>query len=83
LDRAVVDQRIERVNEFYNTTDINVAKEFLNKYRVSYIIVSGLERAYYSPEGLDKFVAMANQGELSIVFGDLTKESALIYKVIN
>ncbi len=83
LDRAVVDQRIEQVNEFYNTTDINIAKEFLNKYRVSNIIVSGLERAYYSPEGLDKFVAMANQGELSIVFGDLTKESALIYKVIN
>lgn len=83
LDRAVVDKRIERVEEFYNTSDINIAKEFLNRYRVSYIIVSGLERAYYSKEGLDKFVAMANQGELSIVFGDLTEESAIIYKVNN
>jgi len=83
LDRAVVDKRIERVEEFYNTTDISFAKEFLIRYRVSYIIVSELERAYYLPEGLDKFVTMANLGELTIVFGDLIKESAIIYKVID
>jgi len=81
LDRHLIDQRIEQVNEFYNTTDINTAKEFLDRYRVNYIIVSGLEHAYYSQEGLEKFVAMENQDDLTIVFGDLTKESAIIYKV--
>lgn len=81
LDRAVVDRRIEQVNEFYNTTDIHIAKEFLDRYRVNYIIVSGLERAYYTSEGLEKFNIMANQGELTIVFGELEKESAIIYEV--
>jgi len=81
LDRAVVDKRIERLNEFYNTTDPTIALEFLQKYRVKYIIISGLERAIYSPEGLVKFNKLVQDGKLRIVYGDQTDQSPTIYEV--
>jgi len=47
--------RVEDVNVFYDTADLTVAKDFLEKYQVSYIIVGQLERAKYHPEGINKF----------------------------
>ncbi len=44
LDGAVVDKRINEVNDFYNTTDVQAAQQFLDKYKVRYVIVGGLER---------------------------------------
>jgi uncharacterized membrane protein len=40
---------------FYATTDPNMARDFLHKYNVRYIIVGQLERAKYTGGGLDKF----------------------------
>jgi YYY domain-containing protein len=51
--------RVEDVNTFYDTTDLDEALEFLEKYEVSYIILGQLERAKYLPEGIAKF----EQGE--------------------
>lgn len=50
-----VTDRVEEVNNFYLSTDIYETKEFLDKYRVSYIIVGQLERAKYTGEGIGKF----------------------------
>jgi uncharacterized membrane protein len=81
LDRAVVDQRIEQINEFYNTTDLDIARKFLEKYRAQYVIVSGLERALYTSEGLEKFKKMVELGHLSILYGGFSSDTALILGV--
>jgi len=83
MDGAIIDNRINQVNDFYNTADIQSALQFLDRYQVQYIILSGLERAYYSAEGIGKFQEMVNQGKLQIVFGDNTPNTATILKVIN
>ena len=47
--------RVEEVNAFYDTVDLQEARDFLEKYQVSYIILGQLERAKYLPEGIAKF----------------------------
>jgi len=81
LDGSIIDNRITEVDNFYNTQDIQSALEFLQRYQVQYIVISGLERAYYTPEGIAKFQEMVNQGMLQIVFGDDTPKMATIFKV--
>ena len=44
-------------NIFYATTDATIARDFLRKYAVRYIIVGQLERAKYAGDGLEKFEA--------------------------
>jgi len=83
LDGAVVDKRIDEVNNFYNTSDAQTAKQFLNKYQVQYVIVGGLERAYYAPERMGKFTDMVNQGILKIAFGDNTPNTTTVYEVLD
>ncbi len=82
LDGSIIDKRIDELNNFYNTTDIQAAKQFLNRYQVQYIIVSDLERTYYSAEGIVKFQEMVDQGLLEIVFGDNSSKTATILKVL-
>ena len=50
-----VQDRVNEVGEFYNSTDIESARRFLRIYGVRYIIVGQLERAAYTPEGIAKF----------------------------
>ncbi len=47
--------RVGQVQEFYETTDVNLAKDFLKTYEVEYIVLGQLEQAYYPGSGLDKF----------------------------
>lgn len=47
--------RVYAVEAFYTTTDLTIAKDFLQKYQVSYIIVGQLEQAFYPGAGMDKF----------------------------
>jgi uncharacterized membrane protein len=82
LDSALVDNRINDVNDFYNTQDISSALKFLNKYGVRYIIVGDLERGYYATSGIDKFTEMVKQGVLQIVFGDNTAKTTTIFEVV-
>jgi len=83
LDGANIDKRIDDVNNFYTTTDIQAARDFLKQFQVQYIIVGDLERAYYAPEGIAKFQQMVSQGMLQIVFGDDTPNTTTIFKVKN
>jgi uncharacterized membrane protein len=82
LDGANIDKRIDDVNNFYNTADIQTAQAFLNQYQVKYIIIGDLERAYYDPKGIAKFQEMASQGMLQIVFGDNTPKTTNIFRVV-
>ena len=50
-----ISDRIAEVDNFYYTTDLLEANEFLKKYNVRYIIVGQQERGHYPGEGLDKF----------------------------
>jgi uncharacterized membrane protein len=50
-----VTNRIDEVHRFYNTDNMDEAKNFLQRYAVKYIIVGQLERAVYLPQGLKKF----------------------------
>jgi YYY domain-containing protein len=65
-----VRERADRVREMYNTTDLARAEGLLSRYEVRYIVVGELERAYYSPAGLQKFEAMAEKGLIEPVFGN-------------
>ncbi len=63
-----IDRRLSDVQEIYNTPDLARAQKLLNHYGVRYIVVGGLERAYYSPEGLAKFDVLVEQGYLKRVY---------------
>ena len=74
----LVERRIQEVTTIYNTPDPAQALRLLGRYRVRYIIVGGLERAYYDPAGLAKFDRMAAQGLLEIVY---RQGAVAIYRV--
>ena len=50
-----VTDRVDQIGSFYSTTSDSFALDFLRQYKVKYIVVGQLERAYYSEEGLAKF----------------------------
>jgi uncharacterized membrane protein len=70
------------VNNFYNTTDIQAAEQFLAKHQVQYIVVGDLERAYYDANGINKFEEMVRRGRLLVVFGDNTAGTTAIFQVV-
>jgi uncharacterized membrane protein len=74
----VVSQRDANVNAFYTTTSIDTAWSILQRYDVSYIIVSSLEHAYYPAESLAKFDQMVTEGLLEVAYETGT---AKVYRV--
>jgi uncharacterized membrane protein len=52
-----VSDRIAEVDNFYQTTDLQQALDFLRKYNVRYVILGQQERGHYPGEGLNKFEA--------------------------
>jgi YYY domain-containing protein len=50
-----VEARVVEIGDFYNTLDAELARGFLEKYDVRYIVVGQLEHAAYIPEGIAKF----------------------------
>jgi len=73
-----VDQRDSNIRLFYDTPDINVAVDMINHYDVHYIISSGLERVQSTPEGLEKFDRMVDEGLLSVAYATI---GGTIYEV--
>jgi YYY domain-containing protein len=64
----VVERRVNDVQEIYSTLDPLRAHSLIDRYGVRYIVVGGLERAYYAPEGLAKFDTLVQQGLLKIAY---------------
>jgi uncharacterized membrane protein len=75
---TAIDRRVAHVREIYDTRDLARAQKLLNYYGVSYIIIGELERAYYNPQGLAKFVTLADQGYLRSVY---SSGAVTIYRV--
>lgn len=75
---SLTERRVANVNAFYVTSKIGEAWDILDYYDVRYVIVSDLERAYYTATNLSKLDEMVRLGLLEIVFehGD-----AVIYQV--
>ncbi|HEY8477786.1 MAG TPA: DUF2298 domain-containing protein, partial [Chloroflexota bacterium] len=51
----MIDQRLRDVQAMFESPDATAIQPLLRKYHVRYIYVGPLERAYYSPAGLEKF----------------------------
>jgi len=51
----MVEERVRDVQVMYDTPDWSQLVNLLRKYHVEYVYVGPLERAYYSPAGLQKF----------------------------
>ena len=71
-------ERIDRVREIYDTTDIVRAQELLRRYDVKYVVVGALERIYYAEPGLQKFRDLADKGLIRRVFQN---QGVSIYEV--
>ena len=70
LSVDVIAQRERDVNQLYNTPDPWLAKEILDRYDVSLLIVGAQERADYDPIGIAKFEHMAQTGLLRSVYSN-------------
>ena len=57
LQTNEVQNRVNAVDKFYMTDDLDYVRSFLKKYEVSYIVVGRLEQAFYPGGGLGKFTA--------------------------
>ncbi len=68
IDGAIIDNRAANVGFLYNTRDSNATLAMLKRYRVSYVYVGDLERAFYDPAGLQKFDGMVSAGQLRVVY---------------
>ena len=75
---TLINQRRANINGFYATTDINEAWKIIQFYDIGYVIVGGLERAYYPAEGLAKFDRMVERGMLDKVF---EHDTSTVYRV--
>ncbi|HEX9090319.1 MAG TPA: DUF2298 domain-containing protein, partial [Anaerolineales bacterium] len=73
-----VSKRLADIDQFYNTVDTDLTKQFLNLYDVSYIVVGQLEQITYRGPGLDKFTAF-NGILWNVVYQDA---NTTIYQVI-
>lgn len=82
MDGAIVDRRINDVKNFYDTTDLDAALAFLERYQVEYVILGDLEREFYAPEGVEKFSLLVQQGDLEEVFSEWGDEGSVqIFRV--
>jgi YYY domain-containing protein len=75
---ALIAQRRANINGFYSTTSVDDALRIIRFYGIQYIIVGGLERAYYPTEGLMKFEEMTAAGLLEKVYEE---GRSTVYKV--
>ena len=58
VSSEVVDWRLQDLRDLYNTHEVDVAAEILDRYHVGYVYVGELEQAYYDAKGLAKFDEM-------------------------
>lgn len=74
-----VEMRQNDIRDFYNTTSPEIARTFLEKYHVSYVVLTAYERAYMLPDGEAKFAEMVARGLLEVVYEE---PGAKIYAVV-
>ncbi len=73
----LVTDRVAEIGAFYETTNIDEALAFIEKYDVEYIVVGQVEQNYYSGIGLGKFAQ-----EEGVLWKEVFHEGdTIIYKV--
>ena len=68
--RDQIGVRADHIRQAYETTDVNLALDLMERYEVSFVVVGDLERLNYSERGLAKFDEMAEAGLLSKVYAN-------------
>ena len=63
-----VHTRLQDVDTIYATESPDEALRLLHGYGVTYLYLGETEQRYYPPEGLAKFAAMAQSGQLQVVY---------------
>ncbi len=63
-----VGQREQVSREFWQTTDLNRARQIIDDLHIDYIYVGQLEQTLFSPEQLAKFDALVQSDEAEIVY---------------
>jgi uncharacterized membrane protein len=72
-----VQARVDEVNAFFLSLDPDFITNYLEKYRVEYIIVCQQESVYYPQEALNKFPAYNG-----VLWDEIYREgSTVIYRV--
>ena len=79
IDGAIIDRRLDAVRQMYNSRSADEALALAKRFRVAYIYVGDVERAFYDQAGLAKFDAMARAGQLQLVYQN---ERVRIYKIV-
>ena len=73
----LVTDRVAEIQAFYETTNIDEALAFIEKYDVEYIIMGQVEKNYYSGTGLNKF-----KQEEGVLWEEVFREGdTVIYEV--
>jgi uncharacterized membrane protein len=73
----MVQERVRDVDAIFNSPTPESVRPLLDKYRVEYVYVGGLERAYYPAPGIEKFERMVGSG-LERVY---RQDAVTIYRV--
>ena len=68
--RDQIGVRADHIRQAYETADVNLAMDLMERYDVSYVVVGDLERLNYSERGLAKFDEMVEAGLLSRVYAN-------------
>ena len=76
--QSTVEERQRDVKTAYESISPSRTWEVLRRYGVNYVVVGGLERAYYPAAGLAKFEAMVGQG-LEVAY---RADEVTIYRVV-
>ncbi len=77
--RSRVEERERDVKNAYTSPDPESAWSVIRKYGVEYVVVGGVERAYYPAAGLAKFEQMVCRG-LQVAYRD---GGVIIYRVLS
>jgi len=73
-----VGRREDLGKEFFQTTDIKRTRQLVRQLGVAYIYIGALERILFPQEGLDKFEAMVESGDLQVAYRN---PAVTIYRV--
>ena len=68
----LVTDRVDAIEEFFQSPLEQTALDFIKRYGVRYVIVGDYERAYYESTGLQKFERMLGTGHLKIAYRNNT-----------
>jgi YYY domain-containing protein len=74
-----VGERDGAASDFFNTTDLERARQLIRDLRIRYVYIGQLERAVYDSAGLQKFDQLVQTGEMRVVYRN---ERTTIYECL-